>query len=218
MPVCFFAATPEKEDKTATVEKIGGIPLDDIQIYGIWAVDRSATVLLVDSSGKNLLRLGFEPDANGSRLISASIEAGGKDMKVVAMLDGKERTLIRPIAKMPVPEQDAVKAAMRMALAETNNKGAPITTGGFGSSAGNPSAKKKPGSESPVASTSKPGMGPTEEDRKKYESLSDEAKEKFRNGMREMFSDEQFRNAPEEERRNAIRDLFDKIQKDDSKP
>lgn len=58
--------------------------------------------------------------------------------------------------------------------------------------------------------------GPSEEDRKKYESLSDKAKEKFRDAMREKFSDEKFRNAPEEERRNAIRSMFDKIQKEDS--
>ncbi|WP_395744583.1 hypothetical protein [Prosthecobacter sp.] len=57
--------------------------------------------------------------------------------------------------------------------------------------------------------------GPSEEDRKKYESLSDKAKEKFRDAMREKFSDEKFRSAPEEERRNAIRAMFDKIQKDD---
>lgn len=57
--------------------------------------------------------------------------------------------------------------------------------------------------------------GPSEEDRKKYESLSDKAKEKFRDAMREKFSDEKFRNAPEEDRRNAIRAMFDKIQKED---
>ena len=57
--------------------------------------------------------------------------------------------------------------------------------------------------------------GPSEEDRKKYESLSDKAKEKFRDAMREKFSDEKFRNAPEEERRNAIRTMFEKIQKED---
>lgn len=57
--------------------------------------------------------------------------------------------------------------------------------------------------------------GPSEEDRKKYESLSEKAKDKFRNAMREKFSDEKFRNAPEEERRNAIKSMFEKIQKED---
>lgn len=57
--------------------------------------------------------------------------------------------------------------------------------------------------------------GPSDEDRKKYESLSENAKEKFRHALREKFSDDKFRNAPEEERRNAIRSIFEKIQKDD---
>jgi hypothetical protein len=61
------------------------------------------------------------------------------------------------------------------------------------------------------------GRGPSEEDRKKYEALSDGAKEKFRNGMREMFSNEKFRNASEEDRRNAVRSMFDKIEKEDKK-
>jgi hypothetical protein len=57
--------------------------------------------------------------------------------------------------------------------------------------------------------------GPSEEDRKRYESLSDKAREKFRDMMRSKFSDEKFRNAPEEERRNIIRKEFDRIEKED---
>ncbi len=62
---------------------------------------------------------------------------------------------------------------------------------------------------------SRGNRGPSEEDRKKYDTLSDKAKEKFRDAMREKFSDEKFRNAPEEERRGAIRTMFEKIQKED---
>lgn len=57
--------------------------------------------------------------------------------------------------------------------------------------------------------------GPSEEDRKRFESLSEKAREKLRDVMREKFSDEKFRNAPEEERRNIIRKEFDKIEKAD---
>lgn len=57
--------------------------------------------------------------------------------------------------------------------------------------------------------------GPSEEDRKKYESLSEKAREKFRDTLREKFRDEKFRNAPEEERRNMIRKEFDRIEKED---
>lgn len=61
------------------------------------------------------------------------------------------------------------------------------------------------------------GRGPSEEDRRRYESLSEPAREKFRNMMREKFSDEKFRAAPEEERRNMIRREFEKIEADDKK-
>jgi hypothetical protein len=57
--------------------------------------------------------------------------------------------------------------------------------------------------------------GPTEEDRKRYESLSDRARSKFRDAMRELFSQQEFRNAPEEERRARIRKAFDKAQAED---
>ena len=57
--------------------------------------------------------------------------------------------------------------------------------------------------------------GPSEEDRKRYESLSDKARDKFRDMMRSKFSDEKFRNAPEEERRNIIRKEFERIEKED---
>jgi hypothetical protein len=57
--------------------------------------------------------------------------------------------------------------------------------------------------------------GPSEEDRRRYEGLSDKAKEKFRDMMRSKFSDEKFRNAPDEDRRNIIRKEFERIEKED---
>lgn len=57
--------------------------------------------------------------------------------------------------------------------------------------------------------------GPSDEDRKRYESLSEKARDKFREMMRSKFSDEKFRNAPEEERRNIIRKEFDRIERED---
>jgi len=59
--------------------------------------------------------------------------------------------------------------------------------------------------------------GPSEEDRKRFEALSENAKEKVKNLFREKFSDEKFRNAPEEERRNIIRAEIEKIEKADKK-
>lgn len=62
---------------------------------------------------------------------------------------------------------------------------------------------------------SRGSRGPSEEDRRRYEAMSDAAKEKVRNLFREKFSDEKFRNAPEEERRNIIRSAIEKIEKED---
>lgn len=57
-----------------------------------------------------------------------------------------------------------------------------------------------------------------EEQRKAYEKLSEEARDKFRKQLREKFSDPTFRNMPEEERRAAIRAIFEKIEKEDQMP
>lgn len=57
--------------------------------------------------------------------------------------------------------------------------------------------------------------GPSEEDRKRFETLSEKGREKLRDTMRAKFSDEKFRNAPEEERRNIMRKEFERIEKED---
>lgn len=56
--------------------------------------------------------------------------------------------------------------------------------------------------------------GPSEEDRRKYEALSEPAKAKFRELLREKFSDAKFRESPEEERRAAIRSIYEKVEKE----
>lgn len=156
-------------DKTT----IGDIPLEDIQVYGVWIMDKSAVALLTDRSGKKIIRLAFQPDEQGSKLVSASIDAETAAVKLVVFIDGKTHTFTRTLASMPSPPAAAMQAV-----------------------------KSK-------------GSGPTDEDRQRYEGISDAAKEKFRDQIRKMFSDEKFRNAPEEERRNAVRELFEKIEKED---
>lgn len=59
------------------------------------------------------------------------------------------------------------------------------------------------------------GRGPSEDDRRRYESLSEKAREKFRDMMRSKFNDDKFRSAPDEERRNIIRKEFERIEKED---
>lgn len=57
--------------------------------------------------------------------------------------------------------------------------------------------------------------GPSEEDRKRYETLSEKGREKLREAFGAKFRDEKFRNAPEEERRNIMRKEFERIEKED---
>ena len=59
------------------------------------------------------------------------------------------------------------------------------------------------------------GRSPSEDDRRRYEALSDKAREKFRDMMRSKFNDDKFRSAPDEERRNIIRKEFERIEKED---
>ncbi len=84
--------------------------------------------------------------------------------------------------------------------------------------------KKKKGSSDSSSSGSRPpdgdrfrrssSGGPSDEDRKRYESMSEAAKDKFRNSMRENM--DRLRTAgTDEERRQMVRGMFDKIEKED---
>lgn len=57
--------------------------------------------------------------------------------------------------------------------------------------------------------------GPSEEDRKRFNSLSEKAQGKLRDAMRAKFNDEKFRNAPEAERQTIMRKEFERIEKED---
>jgi hypothetical protein len=116
---------------------------------------------------------------------------------------------ITPTETPPAPAN-----AKKQADAEPGEKPEP----GDKPSAGAPAATQPP-AEGFRPENRKPAdaerRGPSEEDRKRYESLSDEAKEKFREFMKERFSDAAFRNSPVEERRAEIRRLFDKAAAED---
>lgn len=74
-------------------------------------------------------------------------------------------------------------------------------------------AAAEPGEKKPENAA--PRRGPSDEDRKRYESLSDRGREKFRDAIREAYSQEQFRNAPVEERRERTKNIFDQIEAED---
>lgn len=73
-------------------------------------------------------------------------------------------------------------------------------------------ATAAPGEEKAEAAARR---GPTDEDRARYESLSDRGREKFRDAVRALFTQPEFRNAPEEERRAGIRKAFEEAEAED---
>lgn len=163
---------------------------DSLVLTGVAYVDGKPVVTIFDKSKKESLVVTEQPNLRGWTLVEAT---GTTDMnRATAKVSiGGEPISIRYDAAALTPE------AMKRDKRADGDRGPPPPGGGDKLSRG--------------------GRGPSEDDRKKYESLSDGAKEKFRNGMREMFSNEKFRNASEEDRRNAIRSMFDKIEKEDKK-
>ncbi|MFN7562012.1 MAG: hypothetical protein ACK5TH_09555 [Prosthecobacter sp.] len=164
---------------------------DSLVLTGVAYVDGKPVVTIFDKDKKESLVVTDQPNLRGWTLVEAS-RASDMTRASAKVSIGGEPVSIRYDAAALTP--DAMKKDKK--------------EGKDGRDGGPP-----PGGDK----FNRGGRGPSEEDRKKYESLSDGAKEKFRNGMREMFSNEKFRNASEEDRRNAIRSMFDKIEKEDKK-
>jgi len=163
---------------------------DSLVLTGMAYVDGKPVVTIFDKNAKQSIVVSDEPNLKGWKLVGAK-PSEKIDFAQAQIAIGGETFSIR--------HTSLSKDDMRRDKGERRD-GPP---GGSGSSS------------SSGERYSRSSRGPSEEDRKKYESLSDKAKEKFRDVMREKFSDEKFRNAPEEERRNIIRSAFEKIEKDD---
>lgn len=163
---------------------------DSLVLTGVAYVDGKPVVTLFDKEKKESLVVTDQPNLKGWTLVEATQSSDIKRATAKVNIGG-EPVSIRYDAAALTP--DAMKKDKK------DGGGGPPPPPGGGDR------------------FSRGGRGPSEEDRKKYESLSESAKDKFRNGMREMFSNEKFRNASEEDRRNAIRSMFDKIEKEDKK-
>lgn len=179
-----------------------------LHVMAFSVLDGSALVVLSDESGKKLVPLRFAADENGYKLISASVQAETKELKVVASLEGKEHTFTQSLGAMPkVPVADGPRGfgASTASVAPSG--------GGF-----RRPPENKGATTTDNAPAGRSSRGPSEEDRKKYESLSEAQKDKFRDALRELFSKEDFRNASEDERRDTVRKLFERIQKQGTEP
>lgn len=161
---------------------------DSLVLTGMAYVDGKPVVTIFDKDSKQSIVVSEEPNLKGWKLVGA--QPSEKIDRAQAKISiGGETFSIR---HTPLTKDD-----MRKDKGERRE-----------ASPGGP----PPGGDDRFRRSNR---GPSEEDRKKYESLSEKAREKFRNALREKFSDEKFRNAPEEDRRNAVRSIFEKIEKDD---
>lgn len=152
------------------------------------------------------------------------------DGKPVATIFNKETKLSYVVSETPNPQ--GWKLTEAMPAPDIARSQAKITIGGevvsvrYDAAAMSPENMKKDKARSSDGRGPSSGgddrfkrssRGPSEEERKRYESLSEAAREKFRNMMREKFSDEKFRAAPEEQRREMVRREFERIEKEDKK-
>lgn len=160
---------------------------DSLVLTGMAYVDGKPVVTIFDKNLKQSMVVTDDPNLKGWKLIEAQ-HAEKIDRAQAKISFGGETFSIRHDAAALTPD------AMRK---DKSDRGGP------------------PGGPPGSGERYKSSRGPTEEDRKKFESLSDAGKEKLKNVFREKFSDEKFRNAPEEERRNIIKNAFEKIEKED---
>lgn len=164
---------------------------DSLVLTGMAYVDGKPVVTIFDKSAKQSIVVSDEPNLKGWKLVGAK-PSEKIDYAQAQISIGGETFSIRHTA---LSKDDMRKDKGERSGGPPGGPGGPPPGGGD--------------------RYSRSSRGPSEEDRKKYESLSDKAKEKLRDAMREKFMDEKFRNASEEDRRNAMRSVFEKIEKED---
>jgi hypothetical protein len=161
---------------------------DSLVLTGMAYVDGKPVVTIFDKTAKQSIVVSDEPNLKGWKLVGAR-PSDKIDYAQAQISIGGETFSIR--------HTSLSKDDMRPDKREKAPPGGPPPPPGGGER------------------VSRSNRGPSEEDRKKYESLSDKAKEKFRDELRQKFSDEKFRNASEDDRRTAIRSVFERIEKED---
>lgn len=160
---------------------------DSLVLTGMAYVDGKPVVTIFDKTAKQSIVVSDEPNLKGWKLVGAR-PSEKIDYAQAQIAIGGETFSIR--------HSSLSKDDMRPDKREKGPPGGPPPPGGGDR-------------------FSRSNRGPSEDDRKKYESLSEKARDKFRDELRQKFSDEKFRNASEEDRRTAIRSVFEKIEKED---
>lgn len=138
----------------------------------VWKVRRvefqpaGAQVMLEDQANRRMQNL--SKGDGPTRLLAVQHEAEKGELRVKALIDGKEVEITQPLAEL---EAGGIRRRIEV-----------------------------PGSD---------------EQRQRYERLNETQREKLRAQLREKFAGPAFRNMPEEERRKTIRDIYEKIEKED---
>ncbi|MDP1591952.1 MAG: hypothetical protein Q8M07_29600, partial [Prosthecobacter sp.] len=147
---------------------------DSLVLTGMAYVDGKPVVTIFDKTAKQSIVVSDEPNLKGWKLVGAR-PSEKIDYAQAQIAIGGETFSIR--------HSSLSKDDMRPDKREKGPPGGPPPPPGGGDR------------------FSRSNRGPSEEDRKKYESLSEKARDKFRDELRQKFCDEKFRNASEEDRR-----------------
>ena len=160
---------------------------DNLVLTGIAYIDGKPVVTVFNMESKQSFIVGSEPNFQGWTLQEA----------------------------LPAPDITRSQARISIGGEVVSVRYAALTAKDMKADAKSPEQRSDRGSSSGGDRFRGSSRGPSEEDRKRYESLSEKAREKLRDAMRSKFSDEKFRNAPDEEKRNIMRKTFEDIEKED---
>jgi hypothetical protein len=158
---------------------------DSLTLTGIAYIQGKPVATIFDKAKKTSYVVSEEPNAQGWKLAEANA-AVAINRSIAKIMVGNEVVTVRYSSDQLAPED---KKSSR-----SGDRGGP------------------PGPES--GPPRRDYRGPSDEDRRKFEALSDKAKEK----VREFFRDsrDKLMNATPEERMNFIKQNFERIQKEDS--
>jgi hypothetical protein len=160
---------------------------DSLVLTGIAYIDGKPVATLLNRETKENFVVSQEPNAQGWRLAetNATIQLNRAQAKIMI---GAETVTVRYSDEQLTPET--------------------MKKGGF-----KPGGGSTEGGERHPDGPRRDSRGPSEEDRARYMSLSDKAKEKLRDAM--IQSREKLVNASPEERGAYFRKVFEKIEQDD---
>lgn len=159
---------------------------DSLTLTGIAYIEGKTVATILDKVKKTTYLVSEQPNAQGWKLAEASA-AVAINHSIAKIMVGNEVVTVRYSPEQTAPDESK-KGSRWGGQGGGEDKGGGPPRGGF--------------------------QRPSEEDRRRYESLSDQGKEKVRNFFRD--NRDHLMNITPEERMNFIRQNFDRILKEDT--